>query len=65
MDWKDVDKELPEKDGMYEITNRIDGEKSPIWPAFYDGIGFESMGVYRNPKYWRKSSVEKKYGKIK
>lgn len=70
-EWISVQDELPSKDGIYEITNHP--EKEDDWckhnmtgTAFYDGYGFEYLGIYRNPLFWRKYTVtEKKYGKIK
>jgi len=68
-DWIECEKELPEKDGCYEICSHpeleIDGIKRECTAtAYYDGFGFQYLGVYREPKYWRKYEyLEKKYGK--
>lgn len=76
--WIETEKELPEKDGMYEVTNdpynldlimRHDNldliMHHEIGVAFYDGYGFKYLGIYRYPKYWRKYEFkEKRYGKI-
>lgn len=69
--WISIEEELPPCDGTYEITNHPEFEEDPIKreltsTAYYDGYGFEFLGVYRNPGYWRKFEMkEKKYGKIK
>lgn len=71
IDWIDVSKELPPCDGTYEITNHPEFEEDPIrrevtGTAYYDGWGFQYLGVYRNPGYWRKIApkLSKKYGKV-
>lgn len=71
IDWINTLKELPYEDGTYEITNLPEIEEDSITrnvtsTAYYDGYGFQYLGVYRNPGYWRKNDfkLEKKYGKI-
>lgn len=69
-DWIETDIELPPCDGLYEVTNHPEFEKKPSKEelfsiAFYDGYGFKYLGIYRNPKWWRKNSERmKRYGKI-
>ncbi len=69
MNWIKCSKELPSEDGTYEICNCPEKEDDPIRremtaTAYYDGYGFNFLGVYRQPKYWRKYEfLEKKYGK--
>ncbi len=69
--WICCDEELPPCDGTYEITNNPDWEEGPINRYFtalacYDGYGFEHLGIYRYPGWWRKyERPEKRYGKIK
>lgn len=68
--WISVKEELPPKDGIYEVTNHPDIENN--WTnrnltilATYDGYGFEYLGIYRFPRYWRKYELkEKRYGKL-
>lgn len=69
-EWIEVTKELPPCDGTYEITNNPQLENDwinryPTGTAYYNGYGFEYLGIYRSPKYWRKYEFkEKKYGKV-
>jgi hypothetical protein len=69
--WIDTEKELPPDDGTYEITNNPDYENDPIKregtsTAYYDGLGFNYCGVYRNVRYWRRyEPMQKRYGRIK
>lgn len=69
-EWIDVQVELPPCDDMYEITNFPEYEEDWIKreltsTAYYDGYGFNYLGVYRTPKYWRKwQPAEKRYGKV-
>lgn len=71
MGWKCVDDQLPPFDGIYEITNHPQAEDDPynrlIGTAYYDGLGFEYMGVYRSPRYWRgpRDTEKKKYGPVR
>ena len=67
--WIECSKELPEKDGSYEICNHPELENDNLkrectTTAYYDGYGFQWLGIYRMPKYWRKYNMaERKYGK--
>jgi hypothetical protein len=68
--WIFVEEELPPEDGIYEVTNHPNHEdwikREYTATAYYDGYGFEYLGVYRTPKYWRKyEPMQKKYGKQK
>lgn len=69
LDWIESEKELPQEDGTYEICNHPEAENDGIRremtaTAYYDGYGFQYLGVYRIPKYWRDyKRLEKKYGK--
>lgn len=69
--WILTEDELPEEDGQYEICNHpeleIDGiRRECTATAYYDGYGFQYLGVYRSPKYWKHYQfLEKKYGKQK
>lgn len=70
INWVSVEDELPPVDGMYEITNHPEFSEDPIrrectGTAYYDGWGFEYLGVYRSPGYWRKITpkLKKRYGK--
>lgn len=71
INWIETEKELPPQDGIYEITNHPEKEddllrREMTSTAFYDGYGFNFLGVYRQAKFWRKFEyVEKRYGKIK
>jgi hypothetical protein len=63
-EWIDAQKELPPKDGIYEVTNN---ENNPISEAclYYDGIGFLYLGIYRPIMFWRfHSEIKKRYGKM-
>lgn len=64
MEWIDVEKELPPKDGNYVVTN---DEKDIRMQGclYYDGIGFLFDKTYRPVKFWRHhSEIKKRYGKI-
>jgi hypothetical protein len=69
LNWIQTESELPQKDGTYEICNHPEAENDGIRremtaTAYYDGYGFQYLGVYRIPKYWREHpKTEKKYGK--
>lgn len=68
--WISVNDELPSQDGAYEVTNHPEQEdwlkREMTATAYYNGYGFEYLGVYRTPKFWRKyEPKEKYYGKIK
>ena len=72
IEWIKTEEELPPCDGIYEVTNHPEIEEDPIIrhvtsTANYDGWGFQYLGVYRNPGYWRKIPERKQkiYGKIK
>jgi len=60
LDWIETEKELPQEDGTYEICNHPEMTAT----AYYDGYGFQYLGIYRIPKYWKDYKIlEKKYGK--
>lgn len=62
-EWKNVEFELPPKDGDYFIS---DESKKIIGYAKYDGYGFKVDNIYREPNYWKEiEEKEKVYGKIK
>jgi hypothetical protein len=67
--WIKCKDELPPEDGTYEVTNLPEWEEDPIKreytsTAYYDGYGFQYLGVYRPCLFWRKyEKLEKKYGK--
>lgn len=71
INWIETEKELPPRDGIYEVTNHLELEYDPtekgyISSSYYDGYGFECLGVYRPVKYWReRQEIRRKYGKIK
>jgi hypothetical protein len=60
--WVSVDKELPPKDGLYEVSN----DKKNVDVLYYDGFGFYLHPAYRPVQFWRKyqSKPTKKYGKL-
>lgn len=63
-EWINVEKELPNCDGLYEVTN----DPSSIQQQGcleYDGIGFVYLHAYRPVKFWRnRVSLTKRYGKL-
>lgn len=70
INWKSSEEELPEKDGTYEVSNFPEAENDGLRremtsTSWYDGYGFQYLGVYREPKYWRDPPIfkEKRYGK--
>ena len=68
MTWIESEKELPSKDGMYEVSNHIDEGYTADYPGKgiceYDGWGFKFQNTYRSPKYWREIPKRvKRYGK--
>lgn len=70
MNWIKSSEELPEKDGLYEITNypNIENDKEigfHFGVAEYDGYGFKYENIYRRPLYWRAIiPLQKRYGKL-
>lgn len=68
--WIETEKELPPQDGSYEICNHPELENDSLRRevttiSWYDGYGFQWLGVYRQPKYWRKyEMIQKRYGII-
>ena len=64
-EWIDCNIELPPSDGVYLVTNHPN-DTYDLGVCQYDGIGFSSIGIYKNPKYWAyQKPLQKKYGKIK
>ncbi len=64
INWKDVEIELPPKDGNYFVKNK--GSPFLEGICFYDGYGFMYDGKYVNPEMWREMEPRvKKYGKVK
>ena len=67
-DWIKSSEELPGEDEMYEICNYPEAENDGIRremtaTAYYDGYGFQYLGVYRDPLYWRNyKRLTRKYG---
>lgn len=61
--WINTREMLPECDGLYEVTNRLNSYPQAIMK--YDGYGFEFDGIYRCISYWRPMrKMEKQYGKV-
>ncbi len=61
-EWIESKFELPEKDGIVEVSN----DKSLfIGLAMYNGYGFEFDDHYIDPVYWRECPPKvKRYGKL-
>jgi len=62
--WKRCVDELPEKDGLYEVTNSRTSEFD-IGICEYNGYGFIYDSHYVCPLFWREiKRKEKRYGKV-
>jgi hypothetical protein len=63
INWIKCEDELPKEDGQYWICGMA---QHVIGYAFYDGWGFQSEGIYREPYFWAyREEKQKKYGKQK
>ncbi len=61
--WRDIDVELPPKDGMYAISSGNFDNPFDVGIVEYDGFGFLFNGIYRKAKYWKYIEIaEKRYG---
>lgn len=62
-EWIEFEKELPNEDGYFWISNNLTGVISSGM-YYYDGYGFLKEGRYVFPKFWLCTSKGKKlYGK--